>query len=576
MVDNVAKAAEFKNLGNKAFTEEKFEEALDYFTKAIELNPNDHVFYSNRSGCYASLKNYQEALNDANKCISIKPDWAKGYTRKGLAQFYLNDYDGAIQTYEGALQIDPNNQQLKTDLARAQDAKNKKAGPMGADPFTQQLFAGLLKNPKTRDLLKDPAFMQKLSMLQSNPAMMSTLLQDPQMQMAFGAMFGGEGEEGNPFAGGFPGAGEEEHVHGENCSHDHGPPPGHGQKMEEEPKKEEPKPAHKPSEPVSEPEQEKQKGNEAYIKKEFETALIHYNKAIELNPLELIYYNNKAAVYIEQKNFKEALNTVDHALKIMEENHINDYQKKAKLFARKGTILASLENFDESIKFLEKSLMEDMNQKVKDEKRRVEKLKKDTEEQRYINPELGEKERELGNELFKQGKWPEALKHYEEAIRRNPKDVKAHSNKGTCLIKLMDFPGASKSLEKALEIDPNFVKALTKKGVVHQTMKEFHKALACFEKGMALEPSNEECKAGLEQTRMMLFAQGGGEDQQERAKKSMQDPEIQAILREPEIVNLLKDLQENPRSVEARAALSKPDVAKKIEKLVAAGILSIG
>jgi stress-induced-phosphoprotein 1 len=43
------------------------------------------VLYSNRSGAYASLKDFTHALEDANKVTEIKPDWAKGWTRKGAA-----------------------------------------------------------------------------------------------------------------------------------------------------------------------------------------------------------------------------------------------------------------------------------------------------------------------------------------------------------------------------------------------------------------------------------------------------------------------------------------------------------
>jgi stress-induced-phosphoprotein 1 len=43
------------------------------------------VLYSNRSGAYASLKDFSHALEDANKVTEIKPDWAKGWTRKGAA-----------------------------------------------------------------------------------------------------------------------------------------------------------------------------------------------------------------------------------------------------------------------------------------------------------------------------------------------------------------------------------------------------------------------------------------------------------------------------------------------------------
>lgn len=55
------------------------------FTQAIELDPQNHVLYSNRSGAYASLKDFEHALRDANKTTEIKPDWAKGWGRKGTA-----------------------------------------------------------------------------------------------------------------------------------------------------------------------------------------------------------------------------------------------------------------------------------------------------------------------------------------------------------------------------------------------------------------------------------------------------------------------------------------------------------
>lgn len=57
----------------------------DKFTQAVEIEPTNHVLYSNRSGAYASMKDFDKALEDANKTIEIKPDWAKGWGRKGSA-----------------------------------------------------------------------------------------------------------------------------------------------------------------------------------------------------------------------------------------------------------------------------------------------------------------------------------------------------------------------------------------------------------------------------------------------------------------------------------------------------------
>lgn len=61
-MSNLEEAQKFKTLGNEAFQDGLYEESIKHFTKAIELNPDDHIFYSNRSGSYASLKKYKEAL----------------------------------------------------------------------------------------------------------------------------------------------------------------------------------------------------------------------------------------------------------------------------------------------------------------------------------------------------------------------------------------------------------------------------------------------------------------------------------------------------------------------------------
>lgn len=67
---------------------------LDYsdkFTQAIAIEPQNHVLYSNRSAVYAATSEYQKALDDANKATEIKPEWAKGWSRKGAAARGLGD-----------------------------------------------------------------------------------------------------------------------------------------------------------------------------------------------------------------------------------------------------------------------------------------------------------------------------------------------------------------------------------------------------------------------------------------------------------------------------------------------------
>lgn len=99
----------------------------DKFTQAIAIEPDNYIFYSNRSAAYASKKDYQAALNDADKVIEIKPDWAKGWGRKGAACHGLGDLLSAHDAYEEGLKLDPNNAQNKNGLASVNKAIDAEA-----------------------------------------------------------------------------------------------------------------------------------------------------------------------------------------------------------------------------------------------------------------------------------------------------------------------------------------------------------------------------------------------------------------------------------------------------------------
>ena len=61
-------------------------------------------------------------------------------------------------------------------------------------------------------------------------------------------------------------------------------------------------------------------GNDAFKKEDFVTALKNYGKAIELEPNEITYYNNTAAVYFKMKIFDKCIKFCIQACKIGQEN----------------------------------------------------------------------------------------------------------------------------------------------------------------------------------------------------------------------------------------------------------------
>lgn len=113
------------------------------FTEAIEIEPSNHILYSNRSAAYASKKDYEKALTDANKVTEIKPDWAKGWGRKGAAMHGLGDLLGAHDAYEEGLKVEPNNAVNKSGLAAVNRAIDAEAKAGECSPFSCAIWIPL-------------------------------------------------------------------------------------------------------------------------------------------------------------------------------------------------------------------------------------------------------------------------------------------------------------------------------------------------------------------------------------------------------------------------------------------------
>lgn len=75
--EDAAAALEAKNRGNAAFKAGDLQTAWKEFSSAITLDPANHVYWSNRSMVSFKGGQYQAALNDGQRCIQLKPDWAK-------------------------------------------------------------------------------------------------------------------------------------------------------------------------------------------------------------------------------------------------------------------------------------------------------------------------------------------------------------------------------------------------------------------------------------------------------------------------------------------------------------------
>ena len=99
-------ASAWNDLGELFFKTGAVDEAINAFTKAIELEPSTGQAYSNLANALASQGKYQEAVPLFQKSIDLLPenkDKAATWNRLGNAYRKLNDYDNAIKAYQKAV-----------------------------------------------------------------------------------------------------------------------------------------------------------------------------------------------------------------------------------------------------------------------------------------------------------------------------------------------------------------------------------------------------------------------------------------------------------------------------------------
>jgi len=107
-----ARVESLKAQGNDAFKHAQYAEAVQHYSQAAQLEPENAVLYSNRSAALSALCNYQQALADAEQCVSLRSDWAKGHTRKATALHGLKQYFSAVEAYDVALMLEPDSDAL--------------------------------------------------------------------------------------------------------------------------------------------------------------------------------------------------------------------------------------------------------------------------------------------------------------------------------------------------------------------------------------------------------------------------------------------------------------------------------
>lgn len=200
-----------KSEGNALMAKKDHAAAIEKYTQALQIAPNNPIYLSNRAAAYSAIGQAENAAKDAEVATTIDPKYSKAWSRLGLARFDMGDYHAAKEAYQKGIEAEGNggSEALKRGLQTAQrkiDEADRASEPPAEDldsapgasrgaggmPDLSSL-AGMLGGgagggggmPDLGSMMNNPMFASMAQNLMSNPDMLGNLMSNPRLrQMA--------------------------------------------------------------------------------------------------------------------------------------------------------------------------------------------------------------------------------------------------------------------------------------------------------------------------------------------------------------------------------------------------------
>ncbi|HRE59506.1 MAG TPA: tetratricopeptide repeat protein [Micropepsaceae bacterium] len=103
-------------MGLALSAQKRYRLAIDAYTQAIKLTPDNANFWYARCGAKSLVNDNAGAREDCIKAVQLKPDFVDAIVTLGRAYEDLGQFALALQTYETALLIDPDNRRAREGI----------------------------------------------------------------------------------------------------------------------------------------------------------------------------------------------------------------------------------------------------------------------------------------------------------------------------------------------------------------------------------------------------------------------------------------------------------------------------
>ncbi|XP_042248829.1 outer dynein arm-docking complex subunit 4 [Thunnus albacares] len=114
--------------GDWLFIKGEYKKAIESFTKALTLKPDDKSCFVGRSKCYLKMGQPDDALRDAEASLKEDKTFFEGLYQKAEALYYMGEFEFALVFYHRGQKLRPQIQEFRLGIQKAQEAIENSVG----------------------------------------------------------------------------------------------------------------------------------------------------------------------------------------------------------------------------------------------------------------------------------------------------------------------------------------------------------------------------------------------------------------------------------------------------------------
>lgn len=148
-----------KERGNTFAKNNKWDDAISCYNRAIELVKDDAIYFANRGLCYLKKDSLHQAESDCTEALRLDPTYVKALQRRATARERLGSLRSASSDLTEVLKLEPHNTAAKQQL----DAIKARMGTKGVKSKSSPLSTPIVENKPLPKVTPPPKIIQPTS-----------------------------------------------------------------------------------------------------------------------------------------------------------------------------------------------------------------------------------------------------------------------------------------------------------------------------------------------------------------------------------------------------------------------------